>query len=126
MNEIKCPKCGELFQIDETSYESILKQIRDKEFNKEIDSRKEQFTKDKENAVKLAEAHIREEMQKQLADKELEIAELKSKIELNDANKQLEISKAISEKNKKINDLNNEIELKNKEWELKESHMILN
>ena len=31
---IKCPKCGTVFQISETNYESIVKQIRDKEFEK--------------------------------------------------------------------------------------------
>ena len=36
MNEIKCPKCGTVFQISETDYESIVKQIRDAEFEKEI------------------------------------------------------------------------------------------
>lgn len=123
MNEIKCPNCGKVFQIDETSYESILKQIRDEEFHKEIDSREKQFSKEKENAIKLAEAHIREELQKQVANKEVEIAELKSKIELNNANKQLEINKALAEKDKKIGDLANEMELKNKEWELKEKNL---
>ena len=34
MNQIKCPKCGEVFQIDETAYSAIVNQIRDKEFNK--------------------------------------------------------------------------------------------
>ena len=41
MNEIKCPKCGTVFQISETDYESIVKQIRDKEFDKEINLREE-------------------------------------------------------------------------------------
>ena len=123
MKEIKCPNCNKVFQIDETTYETILKQIRDKEFNKEIDARQEQFAKDKESAIKLAEAHIREEMQKQVANKEIEIAELKNKIELNDANKQLEINKAISEKDQKISELTREIELKNKEYELKEKNI---
>ena len=123
MNEIKCPNCGKVFQIDETSYESILKQIRDKEFNKEIESKQEQFTKEKESAVKLAEAHIREEMQKQVANKDVEILELKSKIQLNDANNQLEINKALSEKEQKISELTREIELTNKEWELKEKNI---
>ena len=36
MNEIKCPKCGEVFTIDEASYASIVKQVRDNEFNAEI------------------------------------------------------------------------------------------
>lgn len=120
MNEIKCPNCGKVFQIDETSYESILKQIRDEEFHKEIESKEEQFTKEKESAIKLAEAHIREEMQKQMTDKDMEIAKLKNKIELNDANNQLAINKALSEKDKKISELTNEMKLKKKEWELNE------
>ena len=37
MNELKCPNCGIVFQIDEQDYESIVKQIRDNEFNKEND-----------------------------------------------------------------------------------------
>ena len=50
MNEIKCPKCGTVFQISETDYESIVKQIRDKEFDKEINLREEQYKTDKENS----------------------------------------------------------------------------
>ena len=36
MQEIKCPKCGEVFQVDEAGYAAIVKQVRDKEFNKEL------------------------------------------------------------------------------------------
>ena len=123
MNDIKCPKCGQIFQIDETSYESILKQVRDEEFHKEIDLRKKQITKEKEDAIKLIEAHMREEAQKQMAEKNIEIIELKNKIELNNANNKLEINKALEEKNKKISDLTTEIELNKKEWELKEKNI---
>ena len=35
MNEIKCPKCGEIFQVNESDYAAIAKQVRDKEFEKE-------------------------------------------------------------------------------------------
>ena len=55
MNEIKCPKCGAIFQISETDYESIIKQIRDKEFEKTIKIREEQLLTEKENDIKLAE-----------------------------------------------------------------------
>lgn len=40
MNEIKCPKCGEKFSIDETQYASIVKQVKDKEFTKELKTEK--------------------------------------------------------------------------------------
>ena len=36
MNELKCPNCGTVFQIDEVDYMSIVKQVKDKEFEKEI------------------------------------------------------------------------------------------
>ena len=36
MSEIKCPKCGSVFKIDEENYDSIVKQVRDSEFNKEL------------------------------------------------------------------------------------------
>ena len=58
MNEIKCPKCGTVFQIDEREYDSIVKQIRNKEFEHEIHIREEQHKLDKENSIKLAEANI--------------------------------------------------------------------
>ncbi len=39
MQDIKCPKCGEFFQIDESGYAAILKQVRDREFDKEMQER---------------------------------------------------------------------------------------
>ena len=42
MQEIKCPKCGEVFQVDESGYAAIVKQVRDKEFDKEISARENQ------------------------------------------------------------------------------------
>ena len=40
MQEIRCPKCGEVFQVDETGYDQIAQQVRDKEFEKELERRK--------------------------------------------------------------------------------------
>ena len=54
MQEIKCPKCGEVFQVDETGYAAIVKQVRDREFTKEIQERLAQFQTEKESAVTLA------------------------------------------------------------------------
>lgn len=49
MNEIKCPHCGKAFTINETDYESIVKQIKNHEFEKELDIRIKQFNSEKEN-----------------------------------------------------------------------------
>lgn len=118
MNEIKCPKCGTVFQIDEADYDSIVKQIRDKEFDKEISSREEQHKVDRENAVKLAEAHIKEELGKELNKKDLEISELKLSLKVNE---EQTINKVEKEYQEQINKLQLQItELKSK-MQLQES-----
>ena len=54
MQEIKCPKCGEVFQVDETGYAAMAKQVRVEEFNREIHERLEQCEKEKNASVELA------------------------------------------------------------------------
>ncbi len=53
MNEIKCPKCGTTFQIDESYYDSIIKQIKTKEFNQELEKREQILLNEQKNAIKL-------------------------------------------------------------------------
>ena len=79
MNEIICPHCKKAFKVDEAGFADILKQVRDHEFEKELHEREEMLKKDKENAVKLAEANITNTLQKDLAKKEAELVELKAK-----------------------------------------------
>ena len=43
MQEIKCPKCGEVFVVDESGYANIVKQVRDKEFARELKKREEEL-----------------------------------------------------------------------------------
>lgn len=115
MNEIKCPNCGQVFQIDETSYESILKQVRDDEFNKQINAREEQYKLEKANEIMLAEAHIREELQKQISDKDIELSNLKNQvanIEEQTKNKlDKEYQDQLNQKNTEILELTNKLEL---------------
>lgn len=118
MNEIKCPKCGTVFQIDEADYDSIVKQVRDREFDKEINSREEQHKVDRENAVKLAEAHIKEELGQELNKKDLEISELKLSLKVSE---EKTINKVEKEYQEQINKLQLQItELKSK-MQLQES-----
>lgn len=115
MNEIKCPKCGKVFQIDETSYETILKQVRDNEFNKQINAREEQYKAEKANEIRLAEAHIREELQKKISDKDIELSNLKNQvanIEEQTKNKlDKEYQEQLNQKNTEILELTNKLEL---------------
>ncbi|CDE43463.1 pF09903 family protein [Clostridium sp. CAG:768] len=138
MQEIKCPKCGEIFQVDESGYAAIVKQVRDKEFEKEISSRESQFLNEKEAAIKLAQSETERKYQdiiiskeKELfnttAQKNVEILELKAKIESYEKDKNIELNKfeiekekALAEKDKQIAELTNKIETNEKENLLKE------
>ena len=120
MNEIKCPKCGTVFQISESDYESILKQIRDKEFEKELLNREEQYKKEKDSAVKIAEMNKEKELIESINKKESELVEVKNKLKLLEKEKELEIEKALAEKENRINSLTSEISIKEKEYALKE------
>lgn len=82
MNEIICPHCKKAFKVDEAGFADILKQVRDHEFERELLERVEMLEKDKENAVRLAEANTRNLLQTDLAKRETEIAELKAEKEL--------------------------------------------
>ncbi len=120
MNEIKCPHCGKVFQIDESSYDSIVKQIRDHEFEKEIQVREKQHELDKENAIKIAEANTKEQLQEEISELKLEKTKLENDLKVKDTENKLEIEKAVSEKNKSIDELKSQLELSKKEFELKE------
>ncbi len=130
MQEIKCPKCGEVFQVDESGYAAIVKQVRDKEFGKEIRERETQFETEKESAVKLARAEEKSAFQSELAKKEAEIAKLKSEIEAKEKDRQLAVTQAVAgkekelaEKDKKIYQLSGDIESGEKERRLKEQSL---
>lgn len=141
MQEIKCPKCGEVFQVDESGYSAIVKQVRDKEFSKEIQNRESQFESEKENAILLAKLEAEKMFNEKLNKKEnelneievkkdKEIAELKNKLATFDKDKELEINKLItklntelSEKDSHIATLRGEKALTEKECQLKEQSL---
>lgn len=78
MNEILCPHCKKAFKVDEAGFADILKQVRDHEFEKELVEREQLLLRDKEQAVKLAEANTKNELQAEVAKREAELAELKA------------------------------------------------
>ena len=82
MNEIICPHCKKAFKVDEAGFADILKQVRDHQFEEELQMRLDLAEKEKENAVQLAVANLKNSFQDDIARKELELAELKAKNEL--------------------------------------------
>jgi hypothetical protein len=82
MNDIICPNCKKAFKVDEAGFADILKQVRDHQFEEELQNRLNLADKEKESAVKLAEANVRNLLQEQLAKKDTELAQLKAQAEL--------------------------------------------
>ena len=145
INEIICPNCKKAFKVDEAGYADILKQVRDHQFEEELKNRLSLAEKEKESAVKLAEANIKNSLQEQLAEKdrlltelkaksatdlaeklakkESEITVLKSKIQNADTEKKLEVSEAIKKVEKERDTLANDLKIKETEKELLEKSL---
>ena len=107
MAEIKCPKCGTVFSIDDKEYDSIVKSIRDEEFNKSLEE-KLSYERDK-NKKDLELLKIKEssEAQRKLDQLEKQILSLKNELNLKDSENKLALQKAVAEKEKEIDRLNN-------------------
>lgn len=91
MKEIKCPNCGKMFQVDESGYVAILKQVRDEEFEKELAQRENAIKNEKQSALKLANA-----------ESENIINSLKEKLKSTESKMALEIEKAVNEKDREL------------------------
>lgn len=115
MNEIICPHCKKAFKVDEAGFADIVKQVRDHQFERELHEHIDMFEKDKVSAIKLAEATITNTLQKDIAKKESELAEMKSKIEKAELEKKMAVSEAVTRIEKERDEISNE--LKNKDTE---------
>ena len=102
MQEIKCPNCGKVFSVDEAGYAAILKQVHDKEFEKELRRREDALNEERENAVELA-------VTKAEAKKDKRIAELEHQLETVKAGAKGELELALAEKNLKLSEKESEI-----------------
>ena len=98
MQEIKCPKCGEVFQVDETGYAAIVKQVRDEEFHREIHERLEQFEKEKNASVELAKTATAKAYDVALAKKAMEINDLKSQLNMQKMSQAASLQEALNKK----------------------------
>lgn len=106
MNEIICPHCKKAFKVDEAGYADILKQVRDHQFEEELHNRLALAEKDKQSAIQIAEAKVREALQEQLTQKETAIAKLKSDAAVELAQKLAQKEAEVAQlKAEKINEL---------------------
>ena len=140
MSEIKCPNCDKAFKIDESGYNDIVKQVRDDQFQKEINNIKKLSIKEKETAVELALAKSNSAYKQQIAtndfkfkeiiaknadqhfkditNKRIEIERLKSAINNFEKDKVLAVSNATNQIEKDLNQLKNDLKNQKVEREL--------
>ena len=116
MHEIKCPKCGEVFQVDETGYAQLLTQVRDEAFEEELHKRAKELEDKNKSDLKMAQmeqeksfAKTVTDKDKEIADKEMEIQKLKNQIAMSDSEKKLAVSDALRDKDKEVADYQAEI-----------------
>lgn len=127
MQEIRCPKCNEVFQVDDSGYSQIVQQVRDKEFEKEAARRAEELERAKNSELKIIEMEYEKKLESALSeksdditDKEKRITELEARLKSIESEKQLAVANAVREREnsfseesrkaqKTINDKNIEI-----------------
>ncbi len=102
MNEIICPNCKTAFKVDEAGFADILKQVRDREFEKELSNRLALAEKEKQSAVELAVANMKNALQDELAQKDKQLTELKAQSDTHLAEKLAQKEIEISEMESKI------------------------
>ena len=147
MKELKCPNCGQVFQVDEADYANIVSQVKNAEFDAEVNRRLAELHERQKAEQELATAKTEQSFQKQLNSKELElsikeaeisrlkssaeselakvkgekdaeIARLKSKLENIEDQKKSELALALAEKDKTIAQLNSTIEQSDNKMQL--------
>ncbi|MBO8229956.1 DUF2130 domain-containing protein [Prochlorococcus marinus str. MU1404] len=109
MKDIKCPSCGKTFRIDPSSFEEILLQIKDEEFNKQIKERLLLVEEDNKKALEILKRELKIQLIEQNSIKETEIQALESKLKLAEEKKANALNDLRNQATNKINSLNNEL-----------------
>lgn len=137
MQELRCPHCGEVFQVDETGYAQMARQVRDSEFDKELRRREQELLARQESELDLARLRQEQAYQKTLRDKDEALAQsareaerLRERLESSETEKKLAVAEAVqrqaqalSEGEKRILTLENELAARETESRLKEKSL---
>jgi len=122
MKDIKCPSCGKTFRIDPSSFEEILHQIKDEEFNKQIKERLLLAEEDNKKALEILRRELKIQLIEQNRIKENEIQVLESKLDIAEEKKINALNDLKNQATNKINSLN--IELNKLKDEIKNNSLI--
>lgn len=131
MNEIKCPNCGKVFQVDEAGYAAIVSQVRNEQFDQELSARTASLRREMDAAREKQLAELSAARDRQLADlsaarerdlfeKDQEILRLKESARSADTREQLAVQTAIQQKETEIVSLRDQIRLEKQAAEIRE------
>ena len=109
MKDIKCPSCGKTFRIDPRSFQEILLQIKDEEFNKQIEERLKLAEEDKNKGIEIAKQELKIKLMEDRQKKDTKIQELESKLDIAEEKKLNALNELKNKATNKINLLNNEV-----------------
>ena len=109
MKDIKCPSCGKTFKIDPSSFEEILLQIKDEEFNKQIEERLKLAEEDKNKGIEIAKQELKIKLMEDRQKKDTKIQDLESKLNIAEEKKLNALNELKNKATNKINLLNNEV-----------------
>jgi hypothetical protein len=123
MHEIICPHCKKAFKIDEAGYADILKQVRDREFEQQLNKQLEAAGRDKENAVELAKTKAAGELEIATAAKDAEIQKLKAELTAGEDKRKLAITEAVNAVEKERDKLKSDLERSQLEKQLVEKSL---
>ena len=128
MNDIICPSCKKAFKVDEAGFAAILKQVRDHQFEEELQTRLHLAEQEKLNAIQLTEANLKNIWQEEITKKEREIADLKAKNELELveklAKKERELAEQVRSSETKIAQFQTQIEKSNLEQKIQVQNAV--
>ena len=99
MHDIICPHCSKAFKVDEAGYADILKQVRDRDFEQQLNKRLALAEQEKRNAIELA-----------MAKKQTELQELESQLRAREVQQQLAVKQAVTASEKQRDLLANELQ----------------
>ena len=116
MHEIKCPKCGEVFQVDESGYAELLSQVRNEAFEEELHKRARELEDKNKSDLKMAQmqqeksfAAALTDKDKEIASRDMEIQKLKNQLSMGDSEKKLAIAEAVRDKDKEVAEIQTEV-----------------
>ena len=102
MQEIKCPNCGQVFQVDESGYAQIVQQVRDREFARELDRRRQELADAKENDLTIARLEQERVYKEELSKLQREIERLSTLLQGSEIEKKLAVTEAVQKKEQEL------------------------